>query len=151
VPHDFHARYSARSRIYQYLIWNNPMRSPFYRRFSWQVHDRLDCEAMRHASGCLMGWHDFASFQGAGSVCRSSEREMRRFTVRGQGGRWVIFTVEANSFLRHMVRNMVGTLIGVGRGSMSSEEFRAILDARDRSRAGITAPPQGLFLKEVKY
>jgi tRNA pseudouridine38-40 synthase len=151
APHDFHARYSARSRIYQYLIWNNRMRSPFYRRFSWQVHDRLDCDAMRHASGCLMGWHDCASFQGAGSVCRSSEREILRCAVRGRPGRWIIFTVEANSFLRHMVRNIVGTLIEVGRGAMTVEEFRMILEARDRSRAGITAPPQGLFLKEVKY
>jgi tRNA pseudouridine38-40 synthase len=151
APPDFHARYSARSRVYQYLIWNNRMRSPFYRRFSWQVHNRLDGDAMRQASGCLVGWHDFASFQGAGSICRSSEREILRWTVRGRGGRWIIFTVEANSFLRHMVRNMVGTLVEVGRGSMSSEEFSAILDARDRSRAGITAPPQGLFLKEVKY
>jgi tRNA pseudouridine38-40 synthase len=151
APPDFHARYSARSRVYQYLIWNNRMRSPFYRRFSWQVHDRLDCDAMRQASGCLMGWHDFASFQGTGSVCRTSEREVLRFTVRGRSGRWIIFTVEANSFLRHMVRNIVGTLAEIGRGGITSEEFRAILDARDRSRAGITAPPQGLFLKEVKY
>ena len=148
---DFHARYSARSRVYQYLIWNNRLRSPFYRRFSWQVHDHLDSDAMRQASGCLMGWHDFASFQGAGSICRSSEREIMRCTVRGRAGRWIIFTVEANSFLRHMVRNIVGTLIEVGKESMTLDEFRAILDARDRSRAGITAPPQGLFLKEVRY
>jgi tRNA pseudouridine38-40 synthase len=148
---DFHARYSARSSVYQYLLWNNPMRSPFYRRYSWQVHARLDCDAMRQASGCLMGWHDFASFQGTGSVCRTSEREVLRFTVRGKAGSWIIFTVEANSFLRHMVRNIVGTLVEVGRGGMTSEGFRAILDARDRSRAGITAPPQGLCLKEVRY
>jgi tRNA pseudouridine38-40 synthase len=148
---DFHARYSARSRVYQYLLWNNPMRSPFYRRFSWQVHDRLDGDAMRQASKCLMGWHDFASFQGAGSICRTSEREVLRFAVRGRGGGRIIFTVEANSFLRHMVRNIVGTLVEVGRGGMTSAGFRAILDALDRSRAGITAPPQGLFLKEVRY
>ena len=151
APQDFHARYSARSRVYQYRIWNNPVRSPLYRRFSWQVHDGLDGDAMRQASGCLMGWHDFASFQGTGSVCRTSEREVLRCTVRGKSGRWIIFTVEANSFLRHMVRNIVGTLVEVGRGCMTSEGFRAILDARDRSRAGITAPPQGLFLKDVKY
>jgi len=148
---DFHARYSARSRVYQYLIWNNQIRSPFYGRFSWQVPHHLDRDKMRQASECLMGWHDFASFQGAGSPCLSSEREIMRFTIRGRAGRWFIITVEANAFLRHMVRAIVGTLIEVGRGKMSSEEFRAILDARDRSCAGITAPPQGLFLKEVKY
>lgn len=148
---DFNARYSARSRVYQYLILNNRMRSPFYGRYSWQVHDHLNCDAMRQAAGCLMGWHDFASFQGSGSVCRTSEREMMRFTIRGRAGRWIIITVEANSFLRHMVRSIVGTLVEVGRDRMTSEEFKAILDARDRSGAGVTAPPQGLFLKEVKY
>jgi len=151
VSPDFHARYSARSRIYQYLVWNNRVRSPFYRRFSWQVRDHLDSDAMRRASGCLVGWHDFASFQGAGSVCRSSEREILRWTVGGRAGRWIVFTVEANSFLRHMVRNIVGTLIEVGRGGLTPAEFRVVLEARDRSRAGITAPPQGLFLKEVRY
>jgi tRNA pseudouridine38-40 synthase len=74
-----------------------------------------------------------------------------RCTIRGRAGRWIICTVEANSFLRHMVRNIIGTLVEVGRGRMTSEEFRAILDARDRSRAGVTAPPQGLFLKKVRY
>lgn len=151
VQPDFNARYSARSRVYQYVIWNNRMRSPFYGRYSWQVHEHLDGNAMRQASGCLMGWHDFASFQGSGSICRTSEREIMRFTIRGRTGRWIIITVEANSFLRHMVRNIVGTMIEVGRGSMTAEEVREILDARDRSRAGVTAPPQGLFLKEVKY
>jgi len=151
APPDFHARYSARSRVYQYLIWNNRMRSPFYGRYSWQVHDSLDSDGMSHASGCLMGWHDFASFQGTGSVCRTSEREVMRCTIRGRAGRWIICTVEANSFLRHMVRNIIGTLVEVGRGRMTSEEFKAILDAGDRSCAGVTAPPQGLFLKHVKY
>jgi tRNA pseudouridine38-40 synthase len=148
---DFHARYSAKSRVYQYLMWNNLIRSPFYGRFSWQVTQQLDIYKMRQAAQCLIGSHDFASFQGTGSVCRSTEREIMRFAIRGQVGRWIIFTVEANAFLRHMVRNIVGTLLEVGRGSMSPEEFRAILEARDRSCAGMTAPPQGLFLKEVKY
>ena len=151
APPDFHARYSARSRVYQYLIWNNRTRSPFYGRYSWQVHDSLDANLMRQASVCLTGWHDFASFQGTGSVCRTSEREVMRCAIRGRAGRWIICTVEANSFLRHMVRNIIGTLVEAGRGRMTSDEFRAILDARDRSRAGVTAPPQGLFLKKVRY
>lgn len=151
VPGDFHARYSARSRIYRYLIWNNHIRSPFYQRFSWQVVQQLDMHAMREAARCLLGSHDFSSFQGTGSICRSPEREVMRFIIQGRAGRWIITTIEANSFLRHMVRNIVGTLIEVGKGSMSAEEFKAILEARDRSCAGVTAPPQGLFLKEVKY
>lgn len=151
VPEDFHARYSARSRIYQYLIWNNLIRSPFYQRFSWQVVPQLDMHAMREAARCLLGAHDFSSFQGTGSVCRSPVREVMRFTITGHAGKWIITTVEANSFLRHMVRNIMGTLVDVGKGTMSVEEFKTVLEARDRSRAGVTAPPQGLFLKEVKY
>lgn len=151
VREDFHARYSAKSRIYQYLIWNSSIRSPFYQRFSWQVVQQLDMDAMRQAARYLIGSHDFSSFQGTGSVCRSPVREVVTFTIRGRTGKWIIVTVEANSFLRHMVRNIVGTLIDVGKGTMSAEEFRIVLEARDRSRAGVTAPPQGLFLKEVKY
>lgn len=151
APPDFHARYSARSRVYQYLIWNNRMRSPFYGRFSWQVHAHLNSDLMRQASGCLVGWHDFASFQGTGSASRSSEREMMKFAIRGRTRGWMVMTVEASAFLRHMVRNIVGTLIEVGKGSMTAEEFRDIFESKDRNRAGITAPPQGLFLSRVKY
>jgi tRNA pseudouridine38-40 synthase len=148
---DFHARYSAKSRVYKYLIWNGEIRSPFYRRFSWHVRNQLDRERMREAAQCLIGWHDFASFQGTGSICRTSEREVIKFTLTGRSSRWVVVTIEASAFLRHMVRNIVGTLIEVGKGCMSVSEFKAILDAQDRGEAGITAPPQGLFLKEVKY
>ncbi len=148
---DFHARYSAKSRVYKYLLWNGKIPSPFYRRFSWHLHHQLDRETMRKAAQCLIGWHDFASFQGTGSVCRTSEREVIKFTLTGRSGGWIIVTIEASAFLRHMVRNIVGTLIEVGKGFMSVDEFKAILDAKDRGEAGITAPPQGLFLKEVKY
>jgi len=106
---------------------------------------------MRDAAQCLMGWHDFASFQGTGSVCRTSEREVMRFTLTGRPGGWLVITIEASAFLRHMVRNIVGTLLEVGKGFMSVNEFQTILDAKDRGKAGITAPPQGLFLKEVRY
>ena len=106
---------------------------------------------MREATQCLIGWHDFASFQGTGSVSRTSEREVIRLTLTGRSGGWIVVTIEASAFLRHMVRNIVGTLIEVGKGFMPVGEFKAILDAKDRGEAGITAPPQGLFLKEVKY
>jgi tRNA pseudouridine38-40 synthase len=148
---DFHARFNAKSRIYKYLLWNGKILSPFYRRFSWHVHHQLDRDGMREAARCLMGWHDFASFQGTGSVCHTSEREVMGFTLTGRPGGWIIITIEASAFLRHMVRNVVGTLLEVGKGFMSVNEFQAILDAKDRGEAGITAPPQGLFLKEVKY
>ena len=151
VDADFHARYSAKSRIYKYLIWRGDTFSPFYRRFSWQMHYQLDLEEMRKAAECLVGLHDFASFQGTGSASLSSEREIMRFTIRGRAKGWIVTTIEASGFLRHMVRNIMGTLIEVGKGSMTVAEFRDIFESKDRSRAGITAPPQGLFLKKVKY
>ena len=151
VDADFHARYSAKSRIYKYLIWRSDTFSPFYRRFSWQVHYQLDLEEMRKAAECLVGLHDFASFEGTGSASLTSEREIMRFTIRGRAKGWIVTTIEATAFLRHMVRNIMGTLIEVGKGSMTVAEFRDILESKDRSRAGITAPPQGLFLKKVKY
>jgi len=151
VDADFHARYSAKSRVYKYLIWRGDTFSPFYRRFSWQVHYQLDLEEMRKAAGCLVGLHDFASFEGTGSASLSSEREIMRFTIRGRAKGWIVTTIEASAFLRHMVRNIMGTLIEVGKGSMTVAEFRNIFASKDRSRAGITAPPQGLFLKKVKY
>ncbi|MBE9542258.1 MAG: tRNA pseudouridine(38-40) synthase TruA [Proteobacteria bacterium] len=151
VDADFHARYSAKSRVYKYLIWRGDTFSPFYRRFSWQMHYQLDLEEMRKAAECLVGLHDFASFQGTGSASLSSEREIMRFTIRGRAKGWIVTTIEASAFLRHMVRNIMGTLIEVGKGSMTVAEFRNIFASKDRSRAGITAPPQGLFLKKVKY
>jgi len=151
VDVDFHARYDAKSRVYKYLIWNGDTLSTFYRRFSWQVPHQLDIEGMRKAGDYLLGWHDFASFQGADSKNSSSEREIMQFTIRGRSKGWIITTVEANAFLRHMVRNIMGTLLEVGRGSMRVKEFGDILESKERRRAGITAPPQGLFLKEVKY
>ena len=151
VDADFHARYSAKSRIYKYLIWRGDTFSPFYRRFSWQVHYQLDLEEMRKAAECLVGLHDFASFEGTGSASLTSEREIMRFTIRGRAKGWIVTTIEATAFLRHMVRNIMGTLIEVGKGRMTVAEFRDIFESKDRSRAGITAPPQGLFLKKVKY
>jgi len=151
VDADFHARYSAKSRVYKYLVWRGDTFSPFYRRFSWQMHYQLDLEEMRKAAECLVGLHDFASFEGTGSASLTSEREIMRFTIRGRAKGWIVTTIEATAFLRHMVRNIMGTLIEVGKGSMTVAEFRDILESKDRSRAGITAPPQGLFLKKVKY
>lgn len=151
VNADFHARYSAKSRVYKYLIWNGDTPSTLYRKFAWQVHSPLDRERMREAAECLIGWHDFASFQGADSKSHSSEREIIHFIIRGRTRGWFVITVEATAFLRHMVRNIMGTLLEVGKGSMTVEGFRTILESRDRRKAGITAPPHGLFLKEVKY
>jgi tRNA pseudouridine38-40 synthase len=146
----FNPRRDARSRVYHYRIWNHPHRSAVWARYSWHVPVLLDCEAMNHAAALLVGDHDFSSFQGADTVKHNPHRSVLRSLVR-QDDDFVVYDVEARSFLRHMVRNIVGTLVDVGRGALRVEEFAKIFAARDRTRAGLNAPPQGLFLVEVKY
>jgi tRNA pseudouridine38-40 synthase len=149
VPPDFHPRYDARSRLYQYTLYNAPVRCPLARRHSLYVAKPLDVEAMQRAAQSLIGEHDFAAFgqppQGRVTV--------RRVMVAQWGGKppWLTFDIEANAFLYRMVRSIMGTLLQVGRGSISVEGFRAVLASRDRGQAGPTAPPQGLCLVEVKY
>ena len=150
VPEDFHARFSAKSRIYEYRIWNAPQPSVFYRSFSWWVQAPLDVEKMQQAALCLIGWRNFSSFQGADHEKVSPEREVMEAAFRREGAE-VIFFIQANAFLRHMVRNIMGTIVEVGKNKMSHQEFVEIVEAQDRTKAGKTAPAQGLFLKEVCY
>lgn len=146
---DFHPRYDARSRCYRYTMYNAPVRCPLARRHSLHVATPLDVEAMQRAARSLVGEHDFATF-GRSLQGRSTVR--RVLTAEWDGGStWLTFDIEANAFLYRMVRSIVGTLLQVGRGTMSVEEFVSALAACDRSMAGPTAPPQGLCLMEVKY
>jgi tRNA pseudouridine38-40 synthase len=147
---EFNPRRDARSRTYRYQMWNQPSRSAIWARYSWHIPIALDIQAMDQAAALLVGDHDFSSFQGSDSVEHDPLRTVLRSTVR-QDKDFLIYDVEARSFLRHMVRNIVGTLFDVGRGVLSVEEFAQILAARDRTQAGQTAPPQGLFFVEVKY
>jgi tRNA pseudouridine38-40 synthase len=150
VPDSFDARRDARSRVYEYHILNRPVASPFHRKRAWHLHPPLDLTAMRAAIDCLLGEHDFTSFRAAGCDAAHPIRKIYRvgFDVRGE---LLIFSVEATAFLRHMVRNIVGTLAEVGVGERSAESFRSLLGARDRTQAGETAPAYGLYLVEVKY
>ena len=150
VPDSFHARRHGRSRIYEYRIWNRSSPSPFQLRYAWHVHDRLDIAAMGQAITCLAGEHDFSSFRGAGCDAAHPIRTVYASSMT-RSDDLIVFTVEATAFLRHMVRNLVGTLVEVGRQQRSPESFAALLDARDRTQAGMKAPAQGLFLNEVKY
>jgi tRNA pseudouridine38-40 synthase len=149
VAPGFHPRYDARSRRYRYTLYNAPVRWPLARRYSLHVASPLDVAAMQRAAQFLVGEHDFAAFG------RSPQGEItvRRVLMAEWGGSppWLTFDVEANAFLYRMVRSIVGTLLQVGRGKVSVEEFRAVLAACDRSRAGPTAPPHGLCLVEVSY
>jgi tRNA pseudouridine38-40 synthase len=150
VPNTFNPRRDALSRRYQYRIWNHPWPSAIWARYSWHVPFPLDRAAMDRAAAFLVGDHDFSSFQGSDSVEHNPLRTVLCSTVR-RSAEFLVYEVEARSFLRHMVRNIVGTLVDVGRGAASVEDFAQILAARDRTRAGLNAPAQGLFLVEVKY
>jgi tRNA pseudouridine38-40 synthase len=151
VGEDFNARRSALSRRYRYLIYNGVVPSPFLRNFAWHIRNPLDVDAMGDAGAVLLGSHDFSSFVGGKNETESTVRNVIDFRAERSSGDIVTIDIEANAFLRHMVRNIVGTLVDVGRGKMGAGELREILGARDRGAAGITAPPQGLYLVEVIY
>jgi tRNA pseudouridine38-40 synthase len=150
VADAFDARRDARSRVYEYHLLNRSTASPFYRNRAWHVHDHLDAEAMQAAVRCLVGEHDFSSFRAAG--CEAAH-PIRRVYQAGWEKRdeLLVFTIEATAFLRHMVRNIVGTVVEVGRGLRAVDSVRELLSIRDRTKAGPTAPPHGLYLIEVKY
>jgi tRNA pseudouridine38-40 synthase len=151
VEEDFHARKQSKSKVYEYRILNRNIRSPFHRGYAWHISQELDFEEMKNATQRLVGEHDFSSFRSVGSPTRTAIRKVIRAEwKRGRDG-IILFEIEANGFLKQMVRAIVGTLVEVGQGKISSEEFQRILDSKDRKRAGPTAPAHGLVLKEVKY
>ncbi len=147
VVDDFSARYSAKSRTYRYTILNQSTRSPLAQRYALCVPEALDDGAMDEAARCLIGVHDFGAF-GTPPRGENSTREMYRASVERDGAR-VYINLEANAFLYRMVRRIVGTLLWVGKGIMSVDEFRQVI-AKKR-RAGPSVPPQGLCLLAVKY
>jgi tRNA pseudouridine38-40 synthase len=148
---EFHARKHSKSKIYEYRILNRNLRSAFHREYVWHIPQKLDLTEMKEATRSLIGEHDFAAFRTVGSPTRTTVRRVIRAEwKRGQNG-LLRFEIEANGFLKQMVRSIVGTLVEVGKGRMRAADLRKILNSRDRSEAGPTAPAQGLFLKEVKY
>lgn len=151
APDAFHARRDAISKHYAYRLWTGAVRSPLRERRSLWVRAPHDVAAMRKAAALLVGEHDFASFQAAGAPKRSTVRRLDRLAIDGAWGGEVAVHAEANGFLRHMVRNLVGTLLEVGRGRRAPESMPALLAARDRGAAGPTAAPRGLTLVSVRY
>ncbi len=150
---DFHARFRALAKTYEYRIVNAPIASAFLRRYVWHIPHPLDLEAIRTAAGPLIGTHDFAGFQGAGTFAASTVRTILALEVEDGAGFDLPFVIRVtgDGFLRHMVRNIVGTLVEVGAGRWDPWRLLAVLESRDRSEAGRTAPPQGLFLTHVAY
>lgn len=148
VASDFHPRFDASSRVYRYLIWNRPERSPFWSGRAAHVKARLEESAMNLAAKHLIGAHDFGAFVPA--TGKSAVRTMFRADCR-RDGHLVAIELEASGFMRQMVRSIAGTLIRVGLGKLSVEEFGAVLQSGDRARAATTAPSHGLYLVQVKY
>ena len=152
---DFHARFGAREKRYEYHVVNGPVISPFDVRYAWHIPYPLDPAAMRAALPAIEGCHDFAAFRSTesdidGTVRTLSEARLADGPADG-GGRRLILSLVGDGFLRHMVRAIMGTLVEVGRSRWEPGRLAAILATRDRSQAGPTAPPQGLFLVSVRY
>jgi len=151
VQEGFHARFSARCKTYEYRILNQPYPSAIRRAYAWFIPHDLDLPSMKKCGKLLIGSHDFSSFRASGDESRHSMREVLRLEIERRNGNLIVIVIEANAFLREMVRSIVGTLVDVGRGRTAFSEFKEIFQVLDRRRAGMTAPAHGLFLVEVKY
>ena len=146
----FHARSSARAKEYRYRIDGAEVTSPFIGPFVWSVRGALDIEALGRAAAALVGRHDFTSFCRADCELDDRVRTLRRSEIRREDGE-IVYVVEGDGFLRHMVRTIVGTLVEVGRGRRAPEAMGDVLRARDRRAAGVCAPASGLALARVEY
>ena len=151
VPDNFHARFDVKSKRYRYHILNRAIAPAIGRQYVWHIRKPLDTAAMAEAAGPLLGTHDFKAFEGTGSPRDHTIRTVTESTIKETGGGNLTYDVEANGFLRFMVRNIVGTLVEIGLGKISAQDSQKILQSKDRSWAGATAPPQGLFLIDVTY
>lgn len=153
VGERFHARHDAASKLYAYRILNRPMPSPLNARFTWHLRSPLEVPAMAAAARLVLGTHDFSAFRGAPGGPPEDEnprRSLERLDVVRQADE-VRIEAEGRSFLRHMVRNLVGTLVEIGQGRRPPDDMAKVLDSRDRANAGPTAPAHGLCLERVLY
>lgn len=149
VSDDFHSRYSATGKIYRYLIYNKPYRSPLYKDISYHVRYDLDIEKMRVEAQSLLGTHEFKGFMSSGSSVKDTVRTIHNISIE-ESGDLIVLEVEGNGFLYNMVRIIVGTLVDIGRGRID-KPLEEIIASQDRGEAGHTAPAHGLFLKKVHY
>jgi tRNA pseudouridine38-40 synthase len=151
APRSFHARFSAVSKVYEYHILNRQAPSPLLRNYIWHVRYPLALDPMRECLKIISGENDFSAFMASGSPVSSTSRTMLRAELENLGPHRLKFTFQADGFLRHMVRNLTGTLVEVGKGKKTTADFERILKSGDRRQAGITAPGRGLYLISVNY
>lgn len=150
VPDDFHARYSARSRTYRYVIWNRQARTALGRNRACWVYHRLNADVMDRAARHLLGEHDFSAFRAVACQSKTPFRNVEYIRVQ-RSGDLVWMDVRANAFLHHMVRNIAGVLIAVGKGEAPEDWPAQVLALRDRTQGGVTAPAAGLYFIGVRY
>jgi len=150
VADDFHARFSATGRDYRYVILNRPVRPTYLLHRVTHEYRPLDAARMQAAARFLTGTHDFSSFRAMQCQARSPVRELRRLEIERRG-EFVFIRVSANAFLHHMVRNLAGVLMTIGAGECEPGWAKDVLEARDRTVGGITAPPHGLYLSAIEY
>lgn len=161
VDESFHARFSAKSKSYFYLVSTGKIVSPFVHRYVWRLPYRLDLKAMVQTLPFLSGTHDFSAFRGSGCGAKTTERTIYNASITELNaaefmnlrlkGEFIMFRFEGDAFLRHMVRNLVGTVVEVGRGRILPEYVAKIIAGKDRRCAGPTAPARGLFLDSILY
>ncbi|ABY92202.1 MAG: tRNA pseudouridine synthase A [Caldanaerobacter subterraneus] len=150
VEDSFHARYSAKRKRYKYIILNRKFQMPTMRNYCWHISYPLNIEEMKKAASYLIGTHDFSAFKASGSSKTSTIRTVYDLTIE-KNEDFINIEIEANGFLYNMVRIIVGTLSYVGLGKIKEDEVYDILKSKDRTKAGITAPPQGLYLIKIIY
>ena len=150
VPEDFHARFSALGKFYNYRILNRREPSALYRKYAWHVNLRLNLKKMRLAAASFVGKHDFSAFRGSGCTAKTPVRTIKAVVIKKTAD-FVEIGIEADAFLQHMARNIAGTLVEVGLGRFRPDDVKHMLTSRDRTKAGRTAPPQGLYLVKVYY
>jgi tRNA pseudouridine38-40 synthase len=150
VDPDFHARFSAKNKLYRYRIVNRAAPLALDQGLAWWQKKPLDAPSMHSAAQLLLGQHDFTTFRDSECQAKSPVKSITRFEVIRHGEE-ILFEVEGRSFLHHQVRNMVGTLVLVGEGKWMESDLAAALAAKDRTRGGMTAPPDGLYLVRIDY
>ena len=149
VSLEFHARYDVKSKSYHYRILNRNLPAAIFRQYAWHIRKTLNLDAMADSLCYIIGTHDFKAFEGTGSPKANTVRSVLHADFEKMDGGYLVFKIQGNGFLRFMVRNIVGTLVDVGLGKITPDDFNNILLSKDRNLAGVTAPAHGLFLSLI--